>query len=370
LWDPHPWSSQGKDHLDTFYVMENDQKVYVEPNLKATVLSDTQGQLILAQEMTRDQWTSLFLAIKQGNFPVWLICEASKKGSSVNLTEALQLESPVKPTEKTGMFAIFPALSYEDDASIGEDSTMSGTLLTTEEVTTTIKDFKQRFSKIKQKWSSDFQDIEVNHLIVATDLDKLSSLTNVLSARLGTPPDPSAVDVPVVNVWQTLTHMYTKVQHGLTHTLSLVQVNTENLEDLSSNYATLHSMYESLTQSMEKLQDLLQQHENRFSKILPFMRNIQQNGTVQTNTSTVIATLDQKLLHLEQAIESLQDKQWQAAFTPTSNVAVTTNLMNQDLDAKVRDLDAKVQALQMHFVGNGVQIGGVVFQCFEDVKAW
>jgi hypothetical protein len=24
----------------------------------------------------------------------------------------------------------------------------------------------------------------------------------------------------------------------------------------------------------------------------------------------------------------------------------------------------------MNVVGNGVQIGGVVFQCFEDVRAW
>jgi hypothetical protein len=40
------------------------------------------------------------------------------------------------------------------------------------------------------------------------------------------------------------------------------------------------------------------------------------------------------------------------------------------MEVKVRGLEAKVQSLQMHIGGDGVQIGGVVFQCFEDVKTW
>jgi hypothetical protein len=33
-------------------------------------------------------------------------------------------------------------------------------------------------------------------------------------------------------------------------------------------------------------------------------------------------------------------------------------------------MKAQIQTLQLHIVDNGVQIGGLVFQCFEDVKTW
>jgi hypothetical protein len=33
-------------------------------------------------------------------------------------------------------------------------------------------------------------------------------------------------------------------------------------------------------------------------------------------------------------------------------------------------MESQIKAMQMRIVGNGVQIGGVVFQCFEDVKIW
>jgi hypothetical protein len=42
----------------------------------------------------------------------------------------------------------------------------------------------------------------------------------------------------------------------------------------------------------------------------------------------------------------------------------------QELDQMLRDLKAQVESLQMHIVGNGVLIGGIVFQCFEDVQHW
>jgi chromosome segregation ATPase len=176
------------------------------------------------------------------------------------------------------------------------------------------------------------------------------------------------VDVPMINKWHTVTQMYLKVRHSLLHALSLIQGNSENLEDFSTNYASLHSTYDMLTQSMTKFQENLQRHETRFSKILPFMRNAHQSEANQSNTASLLATLDQKIVHLERAIESLQDKQWQAAFGATSSSVIQSNISSNDVEAKIRDLEAKIQTIQMRIVGNGVQIGGVVFQCFEDVK--
>ena len=39
-------------------------------------------------------------------------------------------------------------------------------------------------------------------------------------------------------------------------------------------------------------------------------------------------------------------------------------------EADMRDMKAKLKLLEQRVVGDGVQIGGRVFQCFEDLKAW
>ncbi len=33
-------------------------------------------------------------------------------------------------------------------------------------------------------------------------------------------------------------------------------------------------------------------------------------------------------------------------------------------------MKAQIQSLQVHIVGDGVQIGGMVFQCFDHVTSW
>jgi hypothetical protein len=65
-------------------------------------------------------------------------------------------------------------------------------------------------------------------------------------------------------------------------------------------------------------------------------------------------------------VESWQEQQWSNTAFPPS----ITSRPTSELDEAVRDLQAQVRTLQVRIVGNGVQIGGVVFQCFEDVKAW
>jgi hypothetical protein len=161
-----------------------------------------------------------------------------------------------------------------------------------------------------------------------------------------------------------------KVQHHLAGTLSTVQTHTEGLEELSTNYVTLQSLHDTLAQSVSKMQDTLLRHSSRFSKLLPFMKVLQQSGSLTTQTSNVMNALEQKVHHLEQALEQLQDKQWQAAFTSSPTSSYHQSVSEHSLDAKIRDLEAQMLTLQMRIVGNGVKIGGVVFQCFKDVKTW
>jgi hypothetical protein len=175
-------SRKAKVVVESFYVLENEHKLYNEPKLAAGLLTEKQQEHLGAKAFTRDQWVDLFTAIELGNLPDWLIVPALTDPVSVDTTnmlnnekELLDLESPKRAAEKTGMFTVFPSLSYEDyDSSEDEE---------------------------KQKWASVFQDIEANHLMVATDLDKLLLTSTALSAMLGSPPDPSTLDLPIASVW-------------------------------------------------------------------------------------------------------------------------------------------------------------------------
>jgi multidrug efflux pump subunit AcrA (membrane-fusion protein) len=88
----------------------------------------------------------------------------------------------------------------------------------------------------------------------------------------------------------------------------------------------------------------------------------------QSSNSSSLSELDQKLNQLTQVVEDLQEKQWQVATL--ANAAVPSMRSTNELDAELRDLKAQLQTLHLRIVGNGIQIGGVVFQCFEDVKSW
>ncbi len=369
-------SRKAKVVVESFYVLENEHKLYNEPKLSASLLTKQQQDLLGTKTFTREQWVDLFNAIELGNLPDWLIVVTSPEPEGVVTTSRmsdgkglLDLESPKRAAEKTGLFTIFPSLSY-DDYDSSEDEEVVDRAMTSEEVTFSIKEFRTRFAKLKQKWTSVFQDIEASHLMVTTDLDKLSTTSAVLATKMGSPPDPATLDFPIASVWQAITQMYIKIQHHLASTMSTVQNHSETVEELSTNVVTLQSLHDTLAQTVSKLHDTVLRHDNRFTKLLPFMRALQQNGNFSTQSSSVANALEQKVHQLEQVLEQLQDKQWQAALSSDSFPSRHHSVSEYSLEAKIRDLEAQMLTLQMRIVGNGVKIGGIVFQCFEDVKTW
>jgi len=115
--------------------------------------------------------------------------------------------------------------------------------------------------------------------------------------------------------------------------------------------------------TITSLQESIRKHESRFAKILPVLVSVNQGLPYAS-----VADIDQKHAKLSQVIEELQEKQWQSALTPSTQGFDSRS--SAQLDANVRDIKAQLQTLQLRIVGNGVQIGGVLFQCFQDVKTW
>jgi hypothetical protein len=85
--------------------------------------------------------------------------------------------------------------------------------------------------------------------------------------------------------------------------------------------------------------------------------------------SSKLAKLESKVNSLTSTIESMQDQCW-AQDLLSSNTQLQPPLVSLELEQAVRDIKSQINSLQMRIVGNGVQIGGVVFQCFDDAKTW
>jgi len=306
----------------------------------------------------------LFGAMEQGSYPDWLIAAATPADvpdrDVGDVGDVLGLCSPKQASTRTGIFDVFPALSYDE-----EDENLKRVEMETtspeENVQASIQDFKHRFACLKQKWTSAFQDVEVGHFLVTSDLARISEVTNRLAASMG---HPLAIDgTTFENVWQALERINSKLQEGLAHVQDSTSYISDLVEDMSSNQSVLQDSQLMFQNTITSIQETIRKHESRFTKILPGLMNVQ-----QTSASSTMVDVDRKLNQLMQAIEDLQDRQWQtatAASSPSSSLRST-----HELDAELRDIKAQLKTLQLRIVGNGVQIGGVVFQCFDDVKSW
>jgi len=68
--------------------------------------------------------------------------------------DVLSLKSPKHAAFKAGIFDAIPTLSYDDD----DEVSTSGSA---EDIQRSVAEFRHRFFRLKQKWTSAFQDIEV-----------------------------------------------------------------------------------------------------------------------------------------------------------------------------------------------------------------
>jgi len=339
--------------------MENETKAFCDPKLDASRLEDDQLVQILAAYHPRDKWSDIFNDLEHGVFPFDGSLPAKlepvdeiEESPPPLPQDPLTLVSPKKSSDHAGIFSVFPALSYDDEVDVvAEDNST----VTKESVLASIQEFNHRFARLKGKWTSAFQDVEVSHLLVTADLAKVSNATDTLASAIGTPPviDGTTFD----SVWQAILHVSSRLQHGFT---SL----QESITNVSLDFDRLTTQHH---QTMTTLQDTVRRHESRFTKILPILMSMQSAHTISPSAPhDRDKQLEDKLHDLTQIVEELKEKQWQTAFSAPSHSVPPLSA----LDEKLSNMESQIQNLQMRIVGNGVQIGGVVFQCFEDVKIW
>jgi hypothetical protein len=338
--------------------MENDAKGFCEPKLDASYLTEVQLQKLQTARLPKDKWSEIFATISDGFFPEWLEDETSVKSHvSAEATAKpdqvlLQLQSPKVAEQKTGIFDIFPSLSYEDE-SVGDKSNEDEPD-PMDEISQSMKEFKHRFSRIKEKWTSALQDIEVSHLLVTSDIDRLGKM---VQDQLGTATPLNGT--VFANVWEALTHVASTLQQGLHGAHDSIRNLTDKVEEIMTNQIVWQSDTEA---KISGIRDTQKRHEARFGKIPPMLLMLQRTGVPAPPAADISAIQDQ-LTALTDSVTALQETQWNAGISTTPHGSGST------LEAEVRDLKAQLQLLQVRIVGNGVQIGGIIFQCFNGVRS-
>jgi hypothetical protein len=172
--------------------------------------------------------------------------------------------------------------------------------------------------------------------LVTTDLDKVSDVTNKLSSCVG---HPIAIDGTLfTNIWQALSDTTTKLQEGISQIQDSTSYLSDMVEETSLNYAVIQDTQLMFQTTITSLQESIRKHESRFAKILPVLMSVNQGLS-----SASVVDIDQKLAKLSQAIEELQEKQWQSALTPSAQGFDSRSFAQ--LDANVRDFKVQLQTL-------------------------
>jgi len=244
---------KAKLQFDHFYIRENDAKAYCDPKLSLSLLTTDQISYLQDLQLPKDQWLELFKAIDNGDGSNWFpsdIASIADRVPEKSEVSQFKLSSPTAAAQNTGLFGIFPALSYEDEnVSDSETSATSGTSpnrQTMSEMIVTLNDFKHRFRRLKEKWSSAFQDIEVGHLMVTTDIERLGSL---VQSQLGN--GTSIEGTTHTNVWEALAHVASTMQHGMEATHLSVRTLADKLDDVITNHVVWQTDFESQVVSVK-----------------------------------------------------------------------------------------------------------------------
>jgi len=133
------------------YILEAETKAFCEPRLEIKVLEDKQLALLLSQPFPKEQWASIFTLMECGSYPDWLLAVQSEK--SLDPVDVLSLRSPKQAAAKTGIFDVFPTLSYDE----GEDVNKAESSDSVAMIQHSIQDFRQRFARLKQSGSRHFK---------------------------------------------------------------------------------------------------------------------------------------------------------------------------------------------------------------------
>jgi hypothetical protein len=328
---------------NTAYIRTSENQVLCQPTMDLEVFSTPQREAFLSTIRPAAEWERVFSSIHTGDFPEWLALESNKASLPDDDDGPLQLLSPVTTKTKHGCFVIFPTFSFDSTSS---EEGQKGELghLTAEERLVKVE---SRLSILKTKLTSPFVDIDAAYAVLSSDIVKLHGKVTHLSEVVGAHRASDSLSSIVQQVVQRCRHLdegRTQLANQLSRVLSVqddlkATVNTAVEEVAELQAVSQHT--DAWIATADKTLDVFRQ---RFKNIKPLLAKLM-------------------------ARESEPEDEFLAVPNQGPTFSAPTH-EEDSLSRRLQDLEEKLKIVENRVVGAGVQLGGCVFQSFEDLLTW
>jgi len=354
---------------ESAFVKDTEVRAYCSPVFDLSIMSPAQRTWIQGVQMTVPEWIQLFKQVKEGHTPKWLSFDDSPAVTANTLSVSTELEilSPAQ-AELGGIMTVIPMLSFDDSISGVDDDEVE---LSAVDVSSYIRKFRSHFSKLRDKWSKAFTEVEAGYGVIVQDLQKLQLMSRGQAKLLGQPVPLDGGTPP--SLWGGLQH----VNDSITMVASEVQAQAQSLSTLAVDQTHLtHSVLEleaqvdgssDLANAVTALTSDLRALENRFLRLVPMLNNIKRGTSspapgVGGDQASLLAT---RMEACEQSVETFQKVLEDLQARPSEPMVVVSAL-----DSRIREVQMQMKQLQLKVVGKGVKIANKTFQSFDEVKTW
>jgi len=327
---------------NTAYIQASDTQVYCIPSLDLDLLSDSQQELLRQASFSPAEWGQFFNSVQGGITPDWLIVDEAinkKDAEFPDCNEELHLLSPVATKIKHGAFEILPTFSY--DSTVSEEDNKNADEPTCLLIEDRMVKMESRLNRLKSKLTAPFLEIDASYAMVTSDLVKLHDKILSVSKVLGTHCSQESISSFVQKLVQQSKHLDNARSNMGDQICKIISEQEEvksTLNTVVEELAELQAESAQTTSWISTADKTFNMFKRRFANIKPILARVAD-----------VTSLNDR--HLEP--DSPQD-----------------NPLQDTLTRRLQDLEEKLKVIENRVVGAGVQMGGLVFQSFDDLYKW
>jgi len=341
-------SAKFEVEADHAFIKITDNQVFKVPSLDLRVLSDSQCAKLLSLVQLPTEWENDFKKIVEGEMVEWM---EDDEDSTVTLDQgnnpSVELLSPGTSKFKTGIFDIMPTFSFDSSSSDDVDH-MNGNEFKIADHR--IQKMEMQLEGLKSKLTRPFMDIETSYTMLITDLSNLHARDKQLCAQMGT-PKPNFKETTVYGslhqLWMRgnlLDEARTKAEHQWTRLVTSQENLQGQMDCFSEDLAELQGVTLQLESWHTTVNKAIEMFNKRFGIIKPLLAKLTDNKENFSDGSNVAQRVN-----------------------VTSNPGIEPDSV---LYRRILDLEEKIKILENRVAGSGVQLGGYVFQSFDDLLVW
>jgi hypothetical protein len=333
---------------DFAHIRITDNQVYAAPTWNLSSFLEKQRGSILSIQLTAADWEKDFKSIESGEYPEWLVKimeEDVQDNSSVSDQVSVQLLSPVAAKSKQGVFELLPTFSFESANSEGNTRENEFEV----DADTRLFKVENKIEKLKSKLNRPFRDIDASYSVMVNDIQKLHDRVKTLTLLVGSFPSKMQ-GLPI-----SLCRMYVEIKEKTNGLVIFKDHLSPFVNKLSLDLENLKKTVNSMQEEFGEFQDLPLQFEQWTQAS---NRNFE---AFNRRFASIKSVLSRNLSAYDDDKENVKQ----------SSLSADPDQISSDiLYRQILSLEETIKLLESRVVGAGVQLGGLVFQSFDDLLAW